>query len=1364
MKNVWALNASATPPTKPASLEVGWPKDSGPATIPGAWWFYMVTQELLSAVTEAGLVQSDTNVTQLKDAIAIIAKKSVSSGAGIPVRLVDTVGVGLSGAQVVDGVGTVTGDRILRSVSPANVTNGIYEANNAGGWTRVADFPVGGKMTEGTLFSVAEGNTQKGTVWQMAEISGTDAILGTTSILFRNITDSLDGKFSQYLLASAAQATYAPINAPSFTGSVTLQSGIANSVPYLNATKSIVTDNNLTFDGANLSASGRVSGASVVPTGSTVPVAGMYLPAPNTVAWATASQRALSINPQGYVAIGTVSGIYQGQITGAGQGSAALADGGAVGGSLLLQDTNASAGSGGALVFGTSLGAASPFASIKGLLSDTSTGKVGHLAIGVRSLVGDATLTEALRVTPTRNLLVGTSTDTLSTSNGNVVAAGKLYGGQAIGISAGLGGQLQAIGGSSTTWYNAMLRNDGTNAQLLSTGAATSAANAVDIAANAFRPFGWNLATGAVTIDATGVGVTFGGTASGVTALSTDNSTKFATTAWVNTKLGGYAPATGAAAFLRSNGTGGFENYTIGSGLTYDAAAKVLAVNVSGALGGTVTSVDMTVPAFLTVAGGPITGSGTFAVTLSGTALPVLNGGTGTSTATGTGSVVLSNSPVLVTPSLGVPAAVTLTNATGLPLTTGVTGQLPVANGGTGTTTSTGTGSNVLSNSPVLVTPNLGTPSAAVLTNATGLPLGSGVTGTLGVTNGGTGLATMAANGALYTTALNTVAVGILPVAAGGSGVGTATGTGSNVLSDSPVLVTPNLGTPSAVNLTNATNIPANRLTGALPIAAFNNGAGATNLTFWRGDGVWATPGGGGTVGNAANLDANYVVLGAGTTSVKIASLMSTDGAAALTLGASAGTTGGTLTLSNVTNNGGTVTLAAAAGALGTSTMSLQAGTDILVGRATTDTLTNKSISGTSNSITNVSLSTGVAGVLPVANGGTGSSSGTGSGLPVFQTAATLVNPALGTPTSGNLGNCTGFPAGSLGNLGVGVGTWLQTPNSANLALAMTDETGSGSLVFANSPVLVTPNLGTPSALTLTNATGLPVSTGLSGLGTGVATWLASPSSVNLRSAMTTFTGSGNLVFATSPILVNPDLGTPSAGNLGNCYGLVLTSGAGVNGVLPIANGGTGSSTQTWVDTSTNQGIAGNKWFAGSTGFGAQNPSSVWSLYARGQFNNPGVVGDGSGGGGSSFTALSDGSAYFMICKVGGAGVGSISTNGSSTAFNTASDYRLKEKVETFEGADAVALLSRMRPVHYEWKNNEQALPEIGFIAHEMQEVLPAVVRGNKDEVDGNGEAVYQSVDYSKLTPVLVAALQETMSELKALKAEMAALKKELGV
>lgn len=121
------------------------------------------------------------------------------------------------------------------------------------------------------------------------------------------------------------------------------------------------------------------------------------------------------------------------------------------------------------------------------------------------------------------------------------------------------------------------------------------------------------------------------------------------------------------------------------------------------------------------------------------------------------------------------------------------------------------------------------------------------------------------------------------------------------------------------------------------------------------------------------------------------------------------------------------------------------------------------------------------------------------------------------------------------------VATWLGTPSSANLAAAVTDETGTGSLVFATSPTLVTPLLGTPTSGTLTNCTGLPVSTGVSGLGAGVATFLGTPSSANLATAVTDETGSGSLVFGTSPTITTPviTLGQNTPTFTTNAYTLV---------------------------------------------------------------------------------------------------------------------------------------------------------------------------------------------------------------------------------
>ena len=162
--------------------------------------------------------------------------------------------------------------------------------------------------------------------------------------------------------------------------------------------------------------------------------------------------------------------------------------------------------------------------------------------------------------------------------------------------------------------------------------------------------------------------------------------------------------------------------------------------------------------------------------------------------------------------------------------------------------------------------------------------------------------------------------------------------------------------------------------------------------------------------------------------------------------------------------------------------------------------------------------------LVPVVQGGTTSQTTvddilTGTTL----TSVTLVTPALGTPASGTLTNCTGLPVSTgVAGLGSNVAAFLATPSSANLAAAVTGETGTGALVFADTPTLVTPVLGTPTSGTLTNCT-IPVG-GVTGLGSGVATFLATPSSANLASAVTGETGSGALVFGTSPTIATPVL------------------------------------------------------------------------------------------------------------------------------------------------------------------------------------------------------------------------------------------------
>jgi hypothetical protein len=663
---------------------------------------------------------------------------------------------------------------------------------------------------------------------------------------------------------------------------------------------------------------------------------------------------------------------------------------------------------------------------------------------------------------------------------------------------------------------------------------------------------------------------------------------------------------------------------------------------------------------------------------------------------------------------LGTPSSGTATNLTGLPLTTGVTGTLPVANGGTGVTSSTGTGSTVLSTSPTLVTPVLGTPASATLTNATGLPLTTGVTGLLPVANGGSGTATpslvagtnVSITGTWPNQTINSSGGGGggmvypgagIPLSTGaawGTSYGT-TGTGDVVLSTSPTLVTPALGTPSSVTLTNATGLPVSTGisglgTGVATALAVNVGSAGAPVVN---GGALGTP----SSGTVTNLT--------GTASINING----------TVGATTASTGAFTTLS------------------ATGVTTVQAGT-----------VSAPAI--TTSGDTNTGIFFPAADTIAFAEGGVESmrlDSNGSVGIGVTPANATL--DVLGSANT--------------------VGLAIRGRSSDNLGSTVFKSNNSATeyAYFQSGPTYLATGVNGAERMRID-------SSGNVGIGT------SSPGA-RLEISSTGASGRILLNGADLPMITNGfDKFTSGAYSGAGRWGMFmefgqLTMGCASNGSFTFKhfNADSTSTERARIDSSGNL-LVGTTTATGKITSNSGGSTSAASFVSSG--SNLGVQVTDTGASGANILLVGDGattpnksiraqqgnfqiinSAYSAIV-ISATDGGAANQGNNSASWTVVSDARIKTNVRQIGGAlDKIAAL---KPCHFEYKN---AIGETstGFIAQEFEEVFPGHVKEQdapmqfEQFIDGENKKI-KTVD-ANLVPYLVKAIQELKAEFDAYKA-----------
>ena len=401
-----------------------------------------------------------------------------------------------------------------------------------------------------------------------------------------------------------------------------------------------------------------------------------------------------------------------------------------------------------------------------------------------------------------------------------------------------------------------------------------------------------------------------------------------------------------------------------------------------------------------------------------------------------------------------------------------------------------------------------------------------------------------------------------------------------------------------------------------------------------------------------------------------------------------------------------------------------------------------------------------------------------GSGTVTANTTATLT---LGTGLTGTSFNGSTAVTANLANTTVTAGSY----GNASTVGSFTVDAQGRLTAASNASIAIAASAITSGTLAVTNG------------GTGVTTSTGSGSSV--LSASPTLTGTLTVPTVTSPAATN--LTVQSAGTTAMAIdtsqnvGIGTTSPlaklhvkAGNGGELTLDNDGSQFTTAIWANSGTVKYYQywdqTNALFVNSmTPAGAFTWVSNSSERMRIASNGNLLIGTTNGnvgyGGGSGINAHGNGQLslgtsgnvdgfYLQKDNTGGtylifyygslsstpSAVGSITTNGTSAFFNTSSDYRLKNSVQPM--ASGLSTVLALRPVTYKW-NLDNSYGD-GFIAHELQAILPNAVVGEKNAVKEDGSIKPQSVDYSKIVVHLVAAIQELSAKNDALTARIAAL------